>query len=187
MRPLTKFSPVPYPRFPHLFFSPRGHSSNPSLELRALSSESPQKMFSSCKPSRLFSPSVARLKSEPLLSWGELHRLAAALFPLHASMCHAGLLFSLGLGMKEKGAELTLIHRGHAVCERGKGLLLPLRLQGPFPYPRHPEQCLAQIWHSKEFFFFNWMILLVLALILTLDTVIISIWQMREQRPKELK
>lgn len=144
-------------------------------------------MFSSCKPSGLFSPSVARLKSEPLLSWGELHRLATALFPLLASMCHAGLLFSLGLGMKEKGAELMLIHRGHAVCERGKGLLLPLRLQGPFPYPRHPEQCLAQIWHSKEFFFLNWMILLVLALILTLDTVIISIWQMREQRPKELK
>lgn len=68
-------------------------------------------MFSSCKPSGLFSPSVARLKSEPLLCWGELHRLAAALFPLPASMCHTGLLPSLGLGMK-KGAELKLIQRG---------------------------------------------------------------------------
>lgn len=34
-------------------------------------------------------------------------------------MSHTGgLLFSLGLRMKEKGAEVKLIYRGYAVCER---------------------------------------------------------------------
>lgn len=156
MRPLTKFSPVPIPCFPHLFSSLHGRSSNPSLELQALSSESLQKCshLASLPDSSL--PLSLASKVSPC-SPGVSCTILPLLFPLCRPACPTrGLLFSLGLGMKEKGAELKLIHRGHTVCERSKGLLLPLRLQGPFPYPMHSEQCLAQIWHSKDFFFNEW-------------------------------